>query len=165
MVGIFGILSIAALRASFTWAFLAVCILALIFLVVFGFCGWDGQPEPAVKQKQAHRIWLWITVGLSIAFFLFVSAWTVGRVYSFSTPTFDFGIFCQMFYNMKESGLPMTTVERRAAIPLCCSCVTNLLCATAVLRSGSTPAALEALQAAVITSAVIPLGKSESTMV
>ena len=56
VVGIFGILSIAALRASFTWAFLAVCILALIFLVVFGFCGWDGQPEPAVKQKQAHRI-------------------------------------------------------------------------------------------------------------
>ena len=32
------VLAIAALRASFTWAFLAVCILVLIFLVVFGFC-------------------------------------------------------------------------------------------------------------------------------
>lgn len=160
VVGIFGILSIAALRASFTWAFLAVCILALIFLVVFGFCGWDGQPEPAVKQKQAHRIWLWITVGLSIAFFLFVSAWTVGRVYSFSTPTFDFGIFCQMFYNMKESGLPMTTVERDGLLSHFAVHVSPIYYVLLPFYAlAPTPAALEALQAAVITSAVIPLWK------
>lgn len=28
------------------------------------------------------------------------------------TPNFDFGIFCQMFHNMKETGLPLTTCER-----------------------------------------------------
>lgn len=160
VVGIFGILSIAASRASFTWAFLAVCILALIFLVVFGFCGWDGQPEPAVKQKQAHRIWLWITVGLSIAFFLFVSAWMVGRVYSFSTPTFDFGIFCQMFYNMKESGLPMTTVERDGLLSHFAVHVSPIYYVLLPFYAlAPSPAALEALQAAVITSAVIPLWK------
>lgn len=160
MVGVFGILAIAALRASFTWAFLAVCILVLIFLVVFGFCGWDGQPEPAAKPKQAHRIWLWITVGLSIAFFLFVSCWTVGRVYSFSTPTFDFGIFCQMFYNMKESGLPMTTVERDGLLShfaVHVSPVYYLLLPFYALVP--TPVTLQVLQAAVITSAVIPLWK------
>ena len=160
IVGVFGILAIAALRASFTWAFLAVCILVLIFLVVFGFCGWDGQPEPAAKPKQAHRIWLWITVGLSIAFFLFVSCWTVGRVYSFSTPTFDFGIFCQMFYNMKESGLPMTTVERDGMLShfaVHVSPIYYLLLPFYALVP--TPATLQVLQAAVITSAVIPLWK------
>lgn len=160
MVGVFGILAIAALRASFTWAFLAVCILVLIFLVVFGFCGWDGQPEPAAKPKQAHRIWLWITVGLSIAFFLFVSCWTVGRVYSFSTPTFDFGIFCQMFYNMKESGLPMTTVERDGLLShfaVHVSPIYYLLLPFYALVP--TPATLQVLQAAVITSAVILLWK------
>lgn len=160
MVGVFGILAIATLRASFTWAFLAVCILVLIFLVVFGFCGWDGQPEPAAKPKQAHRIWLWITVGLSIAFFLFVSCWTVGRVYSFSTPTFDFGIFCQMFYNMKESGLPITTVERDGMLShfaVHVSPIYYLLLPFYALVP--TPATLQVLQAAVITSAVIPLWK------
>ena len=160
IVGVFGILSIAALRASFTWAFFAVCILILIFLVVFGFCRWDGQPEPAAKPKQAHRVWLWITVGLSIAFFLFVSAWAVGRVYSFSTPTFDFGIFCQMFYNMKESGLPMTTVERDGLLShfaVHVSPIYYLLLPFYALVP--TPATLQVLQAAVITSAVIPLWK------
>ena len=160
MVGIFGILAIAALRASFTWAFLAVCILVLIFLVVFGFCGWDGQPEPAAKPKQAHRIWLWITVGFSIAFFLFVSCWTVGRVYSFSTPTFDFGIFCQMFYNMKESGLPMTTVERDGLLSHFAVHVSPIYYALLPFYwLAPTPATLQVLQAAVITSAVIPLWK------
>ena len=160
MVGVFGILAIAALRASFTWAFLAVCILVLIFLVVFGFCGWDGQPEPAAKPKQAHRIWLWITVGLSIAFFLFVSRWTVGRVYSFSTPTFDFGIFCQMFYNMKESGLPMTTVERDGLLSHFAVHVSPIYYALLPFYwLAPTPATLQVLQAAVITSAVIPLWK------
>lgn len=160
MVGVFGILAIAALRASFTWAFLAVCILVLIFLVVFGFCGWDGQPEPAAKPKQAHRIWLWITVGLSIAFFLFVSCWTVGRVYSFSTPTFDFGIFCQMFYNMKESGLPTTTVERDGLLSHFAVHVSPIYYALLPFYwLAPTPAALQVLQAVVITSAVIPLWK------
>ena len=160
MVVVFGILAIAALRASFTWAFLAVCILVLIFLVVFGFCGWDGQPEPAAKPKQAHRIWLWITVGFSIAFFLFVSCWTVGRVYSFSTPTFDFGIFCQMFYNMKESGLPMTTVERDGLLSHFAVHVSPIYYALLPFYwLAPTPATLQVLQAAVITSAVIPLWK------
>ena len=160
IVGVFGILAIAALRASFTWAFLAVCILVLVFLVVFGSCGWDRQPELVSRPKHAHRIWLWITVGLSITFFLFVSAWTVGRVYSFSTPTFDFGIFCQMFYNMRKSGLPMTTVERDGLLShfaVHVSPIYYLLLPFYALFPA--PATLQVLQAAVITSAVIPLWK------
>ena len=160
IVGVFGILAIAALRASFTWAFLAVCILVLIFLVVFGFCGWDRQPEPVSRPKRAHRVWRWIVVGLSIAFFLFVSCWTVGRVYSFSTPTFDFGIFCQMFYNMKESGLPMTTVERDGLLSHFAVHVSPIYYALLPFYwLAPTPATLQVLQAAVITSAVIPLWK------
>ena len=160
IVGVFGILAIAALRASFTWAFLVVCILVLVFLVVFGSCGWDRQPELVSRPKHAHRIWLWITVGLSITFFLFVSAWTVGRVYSFSTPTFDFGIFCQMFYNMKASGLPVTTVERDGLLShfaVHVSPIYYLLLPFYALFPA--PATLQVLQAAVITSAVIPLWK------
>ncbi|MBE6757912.1 MAG: DUF2079 domain-containing protein [Ruminococcaceae bacterium] len=34
------------------------------------------------------------------------------RYRCYIAPNFDFGIFCQMFHNMKETGLPLTTCER-----------------------------------------------------
>ena len=160
IVAVFAVLAITALCVSATWAFLAVCILILVILAVFGIYGWDKTPEPAVKPKKVHRAYIWITVGLSAAFFLFVSAWTVGRVYSFSSPTFDFGIFSQMFYNMKESGLPMTTVERDGLLShfaVHVSPIYYLMLPFYWLVP--TPATLQVLQAAVITSAVIPLWK------
>jgi len=36
----------------------------------------------------------------------------VYRYLTYSTPNFDFGLFCNMFYNMAETGLPNTTSER-----------------------------------------------------
>lgn len=44
--------------------------------------------------------------------FLYVGTLVVLRFFLFKTPNFDFGIFSQMFYYMKETGLPMTTTER-----------------------------------------------------
>ena len=161
IVAVFAALAITALRTSATWAFLAVCVLVLAILTVFGVYGWDKTPEPVAEPKKAHRAYIWITVGLSAVFFLFVSSWTVGRVYSFSTPTFDFGIFCQMFYNMRKSGLPMTTVERDGLLShfaVHVSPIYYLLLPFYALFPA--PATLQVLQAAVITSAVIPLWKS-----
>ena len=160
IVATFSILTIAALSASLTWAFLAVCCLMLVILVVFGIYGWDKTQEPVVEPKNVHRAYIWITVGLSVAFFLFVSAWTVGRVYSFSTPTYDFGIFSQMFYNMKESGLPMTTVERDGLLSHFAVHVSPIYYLMLPFYwLAPTPATLQLLQAVVITSAVIPLWK------
>ncbi len=34
------------------------------------------------------------------------------RYITYSTPNFDFGLFCNMFYNMAETGLPNVTSER-----------------------------------------------------
>ena len=160
IVAAFAVLAIAALRASATWAFLVVCLSVLAVLVVLGIYGWDKNLEPIAEPKKAHRAYLWITVGLSAAFFLFVSAWTVGRVYSFSSPTFDFGIFSQMFYNMKESGLPMTTVERDGLLSHFAVHVSPIYYLMLPFYwLAPTPATLQVLQAAVITSAVIPLWK------
>lgn len=158
IVGTFGILALTALQASFTWAFLAVCILILAILAVFSIWGWESRPEPAAEAQKAHRMHLWVTVGFSAAFFLFVSVWTVCRIYSFSTPTYDFGIFSQMFYSMKEIGLPMTTVERDGLLShfdVHVSPIYYLMLPFYWLVP--TPATLQVLQAAVITSAVIPL--------
>ena len=108
IAAVFALIAAGTLCASVSKAYLTVCVLIMTALIIFAWFGWKNSDE-LIKTKKPC---LWITIGLSVAFFLFVSAWAVGRVYSFSSPTFDFGIFSQMFYNMKETGLPMTTVER-----------------------------------------------------
>ena len=70
----------------------------------------------------------------------------------------DGGIFSQMFYNMKASGLPLTTVERDGLLShfaVHVSPIYYLLLPFYWLYPA--PATLQVLQAAVLASAVIPL--------
>lgn len=54
-----------------------------------------------------------VLVVLSFAFFFaIVTAISVLRYINYSAPNYDFGIFCNMYYNMKESFAPVTTCER-----------------------------------------------------
>lgn len=154
----FAIYTAATLSATPSWPVLGACTLVLGVLVVYAVLGWNGTPEPAPEPKPSGKGWLLFTIGLSLAFFLFVCAWTVGRFYTFSTPSFDFGIFSQMFYYMKTSGLPMTTIERDGLLShfaVHVSPIYYLLLPFYILVPQ--PATLQVLQAAVITSAVIPL--------
>ncbi|MBR3894217.1 MAG: DUF2079 domain-containing protein [Clostridia bacterium] len=41
-----------------------------------------------------------------------IATLTCLRYLTFSAPNFDFGLFCNMFHNMKETGLPLVTSER-----------------------------------------------------
>ena len=41
-----------------------------------------------------------------------IAVTTCLRYLTFTAPNFDFGLFCNMFHHMKESGLPMVTSER-----------------------------------------------------
>lgn len=168
MAGTFSLLAVLALIASFSWTFLALCLVILAILLVYCFRGWDPSPEtihPVQSTgrntiKERDRRHLWIMAGLCGIFLIFACAWTVGRIFSFSTPTFDFGIFSQMFYYMKETGMPLTTVERDGLLShfnVHMSPIYYLLLPFYVLFP--TPAALQILQACVITSAVIPLWK------
>lgn len=157
---VYSVLAVAVLHSSATWPFIGICCLIFSALVIFGIYGWDSSPEPIIKPQPSHKAFLGITAGLSAAFFLFVSSWTVGRVYSFSSPTYDFGIFSQMFFYMKESGLPMTTVERDGLLShfaLHVSPIYYLMLPLYWLLP--VPETLQVLQAAIITSAVIPLWK------
>ncbi len=156
IAAVFALIAMGTLGASVSKAYLTVCVLIVISLIIFAWFGWKNSDEP-IKTK---KLCLWITIGLSVAFFLFVSAWTVGRVYSFSSPTFDFGIFSQMFYNMKETGLPMTTVERDGLLShfaVHVSPIYYLMLPFYWLFPS--PATLQVLQALIITSAIIPLWK------
>ena len=154
----FLVLSCMALSASFSWAFFSVCALVELGLILYAACGWDSMPEPAPAAGKSRPLFAWLAAGLAVAFFLLVSAWTVGRVMSFSAPTYDFGIFSQMFHHMKESGLPMTTVERDGLLShfaVHVSPIYYLMLPFYCLVPR--PETLQVLQAAVMASAVVPM--------
>lgn len=152
------LLIIMALQVSFSWGFFLLCSLVFAGFAGFARWGWNDREEEFVAAEKAKSAHIGVLIGASTAFFLLASAWTVGKVMCFSTPTFDFGIFSQMFYNMKQSGLPLTTVERDGLLShfaVHVSPIYYLLLPFYCLFP--TPATLQILQAAVITSAVIPL--------
>jgi len=158
MVSAFAVLSLISLCYSFTVPFLIVCLLILSFLVYYTLKGWDQTSITVVPTNRKGSKWWIIVCVAAILFFLFVSIWTVCRVLSFSTPTYDFGIFSQMFYHMKESGLPLTTVERDGLLShfhVHVSPIYYLLLPFYCLFPF--PATLQVLQAAVLASAVIPM--------
>lgn len=155
---VFSVLAAVSLSYSFTVPFLIVNILILSLLLYYAVYGWDSSVRKVAAQKGTSSRWWVVTVVAAIVFFLFVSIWTVCRVLTFSSPTYDFGIFSQMFYNMKQTGLPLTTVERDGLLShfqVHVSPIYYLLLPVYYLFPY--PATLQVMQAAILASAVIPM--------
>lgn len=152
--------SSGSLLLSFSWSFLGAWLLILAIVTVYAIRGWACGPSHSPTRPAEKPLFLWLTLAIGAAFFLFVSVWTVCRVWSFSVPTFDFTIFAQMFHNMKETGLPVTTVERDGPLShfaVHMSPIYYLLLPFYCLFPY--PATLQVLQSAVLASALIPLWK------
>ena len=157
-VSVFALLSAMALTASFTAALLVSCLLILAILVVYAIFGYDSV-SPSAPESGKKAAWPAILTGaLALFFACLVSAWTVARICIFFTPTFDFGLFAQMFHNMKETGLPTTTLERDGPLShfaVHISPVYYLL--LPIYWIFPYPATLQIMQAVVLASAVIPM--------
>ena len=158
---VFGFALLAgSLMFSFTWPYLMACLLILVILAVYAVKGWAWVPSKPLTRPAESKTYLWLTAAVCVAFFAFVSVWTVCRVLSFCAPTYDFTIFAQMFHNMKETGLPITTVERDGPLShfaVHVSPIYYLLLPFYCLAPY--PATLQVLQAAVLALALIPLWK------
>lgn len=158
------ILMIFALKTSFSVSFL--CSLILIGAILFVYALYGFYKEPVRKESLKKHIFkkngmaVWIVGGFAFLFFGFVSIWTVCRVLSYSAPTFDFGIFSQMFYYMKKTGVPYTTLERDGLLSHFCvhvSPIYYLLLPFYCIYPA--PVTLQILQAAVLALAVVPFWK------
>ena len=83
----------------------------VIFAVIINYLANNGTFD-TVKETLDKRVkWSLIAVFAVLACSM-VAAIGVYRYISYAAPNFDFGIWCNMFHNMKESGLPNTTCER-----------------------------------------------------
>lgn len=157
MATVFGLLALLSYAASPMSAFLILCVITVGIVAAYAIWGWDKK-EIKPRIQKAHWGWTVATVILAFGFFLYVSIWTVARVQTFSTPTYDFGIFSQMFHYMKTTGLPLTTLERDGLLShfaVHISPIYYLLLPFYCLFPK--PETLQVLQAAVLASAVIPL--------
>lgn len=165
IVGGFCMLSFAAIESCSSEVFPILCLMIIGLFACFGIRGWNGAEESKPEEKKAHWGYALGTAGLAVLFFLILSIWTVARVESMSTPSYDFGIFSQMFHYMKTTGLPLTTLERDGLLShfaVHVSPIYYLMLPFYCLLPK--PETLQVLQAAVMASAVIPLwliGKSK----
>lgn len=156
---VFAVMAVLSLEASFSWPFFVGVVAVVGILGVYAARGWNGDAMPPFSDGRVVGGRVIIAV-LALLFFFFVSLWTVSRILTFSAPTYDCGIFSQMFYQMKTTGLPDTTVERDGLLShfkVHMSPIYYLLLPFYWLFPS--PITLQVLQAAVLASAVVPAWK------
>lgn len=110
------------------------------------------------KLSLSKRSVIVIVSVLGAAFALFVGITTAFRYFSYRSPNYDFGIFSQMFYSMRETGLPIVSSERDRILShfaVHVSPIFYLLLPGFIIFP--TPAYLEIAQALLLASGLIPL--------
>ncbi len=99
---------ICTLQYGDIW-FYAGAILGLLAVCVYVFG--DERTSPFSFRLPKWGVLSLVAV-CGICFAVWIGIQSVCRVLTLSSPNFDFGIFSQMFYNMKETLIPATTCER-----------------------------------------------------
>ncbi len=70
--------------------------------------GWGNLLHPGKRTTMTFAVVCGL-IGAAV-----IAAITCYRYLTFASPNFDFGLFVNMFHNMKETGLPLVTSERDA---------------------------------------------------
>ncbi|MCR4615810.1 MAG: DUF2079 domain-containing protein [Clostridiales bacterium] len=76
----------------------------------------DGDKLGIGRLKFSKRVSFWLTVFFFAVFSVTMASASAIRYKIYGAPSFDFGIFAQMFENMRHTGLPLTTVERNKVL-------------------------------------------------
>lgn len=93
-------------RNSSIYYTIMLCIMILISLV-YAVSRTDSLPK--LKSKKAVIL---VYIIAALVYIVIAGGITVLRVLTYRAPAFDLGIWTQMFYYMKETFQPFTTVER-----------------------------------------------------
>jgi uncharacterized membrane protein len=90
--------------------FFLLAVIAVYSLFLMYFINRNSELISSVRLSYKHATVAVVLFGAVCAFV--IATITCLRYKTFSSPNFDFGLFCNMFHNMKETGLPMITSER-----------------------------------------------------
>jgi len=126
--------------------------------LVLGLILWYVLARNGTETDLSPKLAIPLTAVAALLFAIFTAGFTVLRYLNFSAPAFDLGIFANMFYNMKEHFLPLTTVERDGLLShfaVHISPVYYLLLPVYCLFPS--PVTLQIAQAVILASGVIPL--------
>ena len=151
----FGVFSGLTVKAESDYYYLFV-LTALWAILIFYYHrrGWLRFKKGALSEKSAKKI---ILISAAV-FFAVVGGIGVLRYVTYRSPNFDFGIFAQMFYNMRAHFAPVTTCERDGLLSHFAVHISPIyyliLPFYAVIPS---PVTLQLAQAAILTSAVWPM--------
>lgn len=90
--------------------------LAVVLVIIYKYLHADDKLSLETLDKKNGKV-AWLVSYGSVALLVLIFTWVVTyfsylRYLTFSTSTYDFGIFTQMFEYMRTQGLPLTTVER-----------------------------------------------------
>ncbi len=96
-----------------SFALLAVILFA-VGVVLFPLLRREKHALLPFTVSKKLCIGLCITAG--VLFAVVLGGITCYRYLTFSSPNYDFGIFCNMFHNMSETGLPTVSCERETII-------------------------------------------------
>jgi len=110
------------------------------------------------KLKLNNKATVFIVAALGMAFAIFVSLITVCRYLSFRTPNFDFGLFVNMFHNMRTRFFPYVTSERNLLLShftVHISPIYYLMLPFYMIFPH--PQTLQILQAVILASGIVPL--------
>ena len=158
IVLLFVALSAVALYSNFQWGFFGFCCLIGLCLIIYAIFGYRSGLTLPSEAKKPHWIFPVVVGILALLFTVIISVWMITRVCAFWSPNYDFGIFSQMFYNMRKTGLPMTTVERDGLLShfaVHVSPIYYLMLPFYWLFPS--PVTLQILQVVVLASGVIPM--------
>ncbi|MCL2774514.1 MAG: DUF2079 domain-containing protein [Oscillospiraceae bacterium] len=146
-------------KSSGTNIFLTVTVLAVLFYIIdYSFRENDGIKLDSLNKIINFKATIIIVSVFAAAYILVIGEATILRYMTYSSSTYDFGIFAQMFENMAKTGLQTTSVERNMQMShfaVHFSPVYYLfLPIYMIFRS---PECLLAIQAAMIAAGVFPL--------
>lgn len=118
----------------------------------------DGDKLKLDKISLGKRTVLVIAAALGFFFAAYIGLLTSLRYLTYSAPNFDFGIFCNMFFNMKETLLPNVTCERDGLLSHFAVHVSPIYYVLLpIYMLFPSPLTLEIGQAVILASGVIPV--------
>jgi uncharacterized membrane protein len=115
----------------------------------------SGKELTPQISERAVRLYC---ILLSVIMFAVIVAISCIRYRIFATPNFDFGLFCNMFHYMRETGLPLVTSERNQLLSHFAVHISPIYYVLLPFYTiFPSPITLQISQAVIVASGILPL--------